>query len=297
MKKIALRISLVFFQLTIAISFNIAQNYSSTSQEETGVAMYYADYLNGQSTALGEIYNKYELTCSHKYHPKGTLLKVTRLDNNKTVTVRVNDRGTFDGNVIIDLSWAAALDLDLIKLGKAWVKVEVAGYSNLNPAKTASEQSTQPGLSNYDAPQNNPQLTVKGLYNDYYKNNNNTTNPNNTSNKPTWNNLTVKDPYATTTPPSYDTQTRSTSATTALSSGYGIQIGSYTVYDNAERLVENMRNAGVNNTYVKESYGSNGTLLYRVVIGSFSSRADATSYLQRLRTSYVADGIVVTLGK
>lgn len=300
MKNVVIRNSLILLAFAINSNSAFAQNTASASQEgETGIAMYYADYLHGQSTALGEIYNKYELTCSHMYHPKGTLLKVTRLDNNKTVTVRVNDRGNFQNNVIIDLSWAAAMELDLIKLGKAWVKVENAGYSNLNPVNPNREVLSDRGVSSYDYNNptlNNSQLTTKsGYINDYYRSNTTTTSD---PNKPTWDNLTAKNPYATSNPQSYETTARSAAmSSTALNSGYGIQVGSYTVYDNAERQVENLRNSGVSNTYIKESYSSSGAMLYRVVIGSFTSRADATSFLQRLRTSYIADGIVMSLSK
>ncbi len=298
MKKNQIHISFILFQLILVSLPLISQNYisgSSGQTVETGIAMYYADYLHGQSTALGEIYNKYELTCSHMYHPKGTLLKVTRLDNNKSVTVRVNDRGNFQNDVIIDLSWAAAMDLDLIKVGKAWVNVEVAGYSNLNPLNPNREQLVERSVDSYDFQPNTSgsQFTTKGVYSDPYRAST-TTDPN----KPTWDNLTPRSPSATTsTPPSYDTYATRSATGAALSSGYGIQVGSYTVYDNAERMVDNIRNAGVSNTYIKESYSASGSVLYRVVIGSFGSRADATSYLQRLRNAYIADGIVITLGK
>lgn len=139
--------------------------------------------------------------------------------------------------------------------------------------------------------------TKSGYINDYYRSNTTTTSD---PNKPTWDNLTAKSPYATSNPQSYETTTRNAAAamtSSGLTSGYGIQVGSYTVYDNAERMVENLRNSGVSNTYIKESYSSSGAMLYRVVIGSFSSRADATSFLQRLRTSYIADGIVMSLSK
>lgn len=127
-----------------------AQNYTPYNQPayntynqqptvESGTAVYYADYLHGQSTAMGEIYSKYELTASHRYHPKGTLLKVTRIDNGKSVTVRVNDKGTFSGDVVISLSTAAAMQLELLKTGKSAVTVEMVGTSSLNPVNPNRE--------------------------------------------------------------------------------------------------------------------------------------------------------------
>ncbi len=295
--------------LLLLSGFLQAQNYSNNPQAETGIAMFYADYLHGQSTAMGEIYNKYELTCSHPTQPKGTLLRVTRLDNNRSVTVRVNDRGTFDGNVIIDLSWAAAMELDLIKTGKAWVQVEAVGYSNLNPVNRNRAELTERSVSSYDyMPQQpatsttNSQLTPKsGTYiSDYYRNNQPVTDTRSTTSTAqgatfNWDNATIKSPT------NYDNTARSVTTTTAATAaprtGYGIQVGSYTVSDNAERQMQSLRNAGVANTYVRESYGASGSLLYRVVIGSFGSRAEATEYLGRLRSGYIADGIVVDLSR
>lgn len=111
-------------------------NYGQTNNQgqlEEGYAVFYADYLHGQSTALGEIYNKYELTCAHKTLPLGTLLKVSRLDNGQSVTVRVNDRGPYDEGVVVDLSWAAANKIGLIRSGRTRVRIQPVGHSNSNP--------------------------------------------------------------------------------------------------------------------------------------------------------------------
>ena len=63
--------------------------------DEFGIASYYSDLFQGKPTASGELYDKAQLTAAHKTLPFGTLVKVTRLDNNKSVQVRVNDRGPF----------------------------------------------------------------------------------------------------------------------------------------------------------------------------------------------------------
>lgn len=94
-------------------------------KQEVGKAGYYADSLHGRKTASGEKYDKYEFTCAHKTLAFGTKVRVTRLDNKKSVVVRVNDRGPFVEGYITDLSRAAAEALDMIKIGITQVKLEI----------------------------------------------------------------------------------------------------------------------------------------------------------------------------
>ena len=92
---------------------------------EKGMASYYADALNGNSTASGEPYDKDDLTAAHRTLEFGTLVKVTNLDNGKSVTVRINDRGPHTKDRIIDVSGAAAAKLGLLDSGTAKVSLEV----------------------------------------------------------------------------------------------------------------------------------------------------------------------------
>ena len=98
---------------------------SSAFAAEEGVASYYADSLHGNPTASGEPYDKDALTAAHPKLEFGTKVRVTNLDNGKSTIVRINDRGPFHGNRIIDLSYAAAVKLDFHKQGTANVRVEV----------------------------------------------------------------------------------------------------------------------------------------------------------------------------
>lgn len=96
------------------------------AQVQYGEASYYADkYHLSSPTASGELYDKYKFTAAHRTLDFGTILKVTNLTNNRTVTVRVNDRGPYKKGRIIDLSRAAAEQVDLIQAGLAKVKIEV----------------------------------------------------------------------------------------------------------------------------------------------------------------------------
>lgn len=296
---------IVAFLLIANLTFGQYYNSRTAANDnaEVGYAMYYADYLHGQSTALGEIYNKYELTAAHMTHPKGTLLRVTRLDNGESVTVRVNDRGNFGDKLIVDLSWAAAMQLDMIKEGKVMVRAEVVGQSNTNPSASNIRATTDPATDRNDNQptfDNNRFTTKSGQTSaenfNYYPGSTTRSRSINTAPRTTVSgDLRARSPYAD-QPNTYDTYSRrSAYATTSLNSGYGVQVGSYSVYDNAERQVKKLREEGVSNTYIREGY-SGGKRLYRVVIGSFSSRDSAADYLQRLRNNYLADGIVVNLG-
>lgn len=92
---------------------------------ETGYASWYGKKYHGNKTSIGEIYNMYEMTGAHTTLPLPCYVKVTNLTNKKSVIIRVNDRGPFVKNRIIDLSYAAAHRLDIIEKGSELVKVEL----------------------------------------------------------------------------------------------------------------------------------------------------------------------------
>jgi rare lipoprotein A len=92
---------------------------------EQGVASWYGLKFHGELTSNGEIYNMYAMSAAHKTLPLPAYLKVTNLENNRTIVVRVNDRGPFHGDRIIDLSYAAAKKLGYDKKGTAMVRLEL----------------------------------------------------------------------------------------------------------------------------------------------------------------------------
>jgi rare lipoprotein A len=91
----------------------------------SGTASYYADKFHGRKTANGEIFNMHDLTAAHKTLPFGTIVKVTNLKNNKSVKLRINDRGPFVKDRIIDVSLAAAKELDMLGTGTAEVRIDI----------------------------------------------------------------------------------------------------------------------------------------------------------------------------
>lgn len=97
--------------------------WQSQAQEE-GLASYYHERFHGRRTASGEIHRKDELVAAHRTYPFGTFLRVTNLKNMKSVVVCVTDRGPRKKKRIIDLSEAAAKELDFIKEGITRVRIE-----------------------------------------------------------------------------------------------------------------------------------------------------------------------------
>lgn len=92
---------------------------------QIGVASWYGPGFHGRRTANGEVYDQYGLTAAHRTLPHGTWVEVTNLANDRSVRVRINDRGPYVDDRVIDLSYTAAQRLDMVRSGIAPVRVEV----------------------------------------------------------------------------------------------------------------------------------------------------------------------------
>ena len=118
---------------------------SSVGYKDRGIASWYGKKFHGRQTSNGERYDMYRLTAAHKTLPLPTNVRVTNLNNGRSVVVRVNDRGPFVGNRLIDLSYEAARQLDMIDVGTALVEIEAleAGYTDAitDVAPAAAENS------------------------------------------------------------------------------------------------------------------------------------------------------------
>jgi len=97
---------------------------SSKGYIEKGIASWYGTKFHGRRTSSGETYDMYAMTAAHKSLPLPTYVKVTNLSNDKFIVVKVNDRGPFHENRIIDLSYTAAIKLDIIQKGTGLVEVK-----------------------------------------------------------------------------------------------------------------------------------------------------------------------------
>ena len=96
---------------------------SSAGFTERGIASWYGSKFHGKRTSSGETYDMYAMTAAHKTLPLPTYLQVRNLENGRSIVVRVNDRGPFHANRVVDLSYVAALKLDVVKKGTALVEI------------------------------------------------------------------------------------------------------------------------------------------------------------------------------
>ncbi|MGH6636726.1 MAG: septal ring lytic transglycosylase RlpA family protein [Gammaproteobacteria bacterium] len=108
---------------------------SSQGFVETGVASWYGSKFHGRRTSSGEIYDMYRMTAAHKHLPLPTYVKVTNLFNGRSALMKVNDRGPFIPGRVIDLSYAAALTLDIAAEGIAPVKIQALDFESNKSAK------------------------------------------------------------------------------------------------------------------------------------------------------------------
>ena len=121
------RAIVVMLALSVAIGCCTGRSHKLKRGVQYGLATWYGGEFHGRRTASGEKYNMFAMTAAHKTLPFNTWVRVTNLENGKSVVVRINDRGPFKHKRerIIDLSLAAARKLDMLEAGSAEVKLEV----------------------------------------------------------------------------------------------------------------------------------------------------------------------------
>ena len=130
---------------------------SGAPTAQTGLASYYGERYQGRTTASGEIFDMNKLTAAHRSLPFGVVVRVTNPANNRSVVVRINDRGPYVGDRIIDLSLAAARQLDMVVVGVTQVRMErvdakgppVAGVSRAGDELSLARllPNDEPGLA------------------------------------------------------------------------------------------------------------------------------------------------------
>ena len=113
---------------------NTSKKHNSTSLKKStvkqgevirGVSSWYGPNFHGKLTANGEVYDQYGVTAAHKTLPLGTVARVTNIDNGKSIILRINDRGPYVGDRILDCSYGAAIKLGFKDLGTANVEVKI----------------------------------------------------------------------------------------------------------------------------------------------------------------------------
>lgn len=112
-------------KLLLFLVLLIGQNTYQFDEEQRGEASYYASKFEGRLTANGEVFSNDSLTAAHRSLPFGTYVKVTNLSNEKTIVVRINDRGPFIEGRIIDVTQKVARELDFYNQGITQVQLRV----------------------------------------------------------------------------------------------------------------------------------------------------------------------------
>lgn len=210
----------------------VAQQRSETTTfSQRGLASWYGAEFEGKPTASGEIFRSNLFTAAHRSLPFGTQLKVTNLSNGKSVVVRVNDRGPFVENRIIDLSRAAASTLDMIHQGTTEVLIEViAAGETTQSIGAAPPQEKSPTNRSLETGNPGTAISEKGSGG------------------------------MVQTIPSSSGLSSSSNRNAGITSTYRIQIASFRVMKNALSLYNDLKNKGFAVAY--EEYQG----LYRIVI-------------------------------
>ncbi len=126
-----------------------------TPYKERGVASWYGKRYHGQKTSSGEVYDMYSMTGAHTTLPLPSYARVTNTDNGRSVIVRINDRGPFHSDRLIDLSYAAAYKLRLLEKGSGIVEVEAINASSMikTPVSSSPPPSSTPVVVASASPQ------------------------------------------------------------------------------------------------------------------------------------------------
>jgi rare lipoprotein A len=287
--------------------------------EEFGLASYYSDLFHGKPTASGELYDKAKLTCAHKTLPFGTMVKVTRLDNNKSVQVRVTDRGPFISGRVVELSKAAAERIDLVKDGSARVKIEVVGEKGKDDVATVASPAEKP--KSYE--ETTPAVKSESETTSAAKPETTTEKPK--ANKPattkpeekttTTEKIAInKKPEATPKETTAKGQPASTSSAVLVKSadyqtydlfqielkrpekkGFGVQVAALASQDALFKKLADLQGDWFSTILVSVQTGKKNEMLYKVVLGTFETEAEANIYKANLKKNKKIDGFVVDL--
>lgn len=275
---------------------------------QIGMASYYSDEFHGALTASGERYNKTAMTAGHKELPFGSYARVTRLDNNKSVVVRINDRGPFYEGMVVDLSAAAARKLNIQQEGKVEVRVDVVekpSSADKAEASVAPPKATPPPQPKPKEVNKKPEPKVEKK----------PTPPPAPKKKPTPKPQPKPIPKADpkperfvpkSVPSNYDVVTNKNYKTYDLykidlyrpkKRGYGVQVASLSSYENAIKHVADLQGKWFENILLSIEPGLNGQDKYKIILGPFDSRDSANNYKNSVKKRYKISGFVVDLSE
>lgn len=253
---------MITFRFLIAIFLLAFSTNSSVAQiTEIGLASFYADKFDGRITASGETFDQNKLTAAHRTFPFGTVVKITNKENNKTVTVTINDRGPFVKDRVIDLSMAAAKKLEFTQKGTAQVKVEVV---SLGKSEAATNSYPKPSAQQSAA----------------------TTTPAQTVVTPSAAATVTTSPNENAVFEYYKLQSEFITPT-----GFGIQIASYQEASNLMKRCDEIRKE-VRKDVIIQVGENDGNKVYRIIIGTFETREAATEFNNSLKKSFEGSFVI-----
>jgi rare lipoprotein A len=305
----------IFFLNFLFASSLLAQD------EEFGLASYYSDLFHGKATASGEPYDKNKYTCAHKTHPFGTMLKVTRLDNNKTVQVRVTDRGPFISGRVVEISRASADAIGLVQDGSARVKVEVAQEAKPVEAITDAPKSVTEKSSNTEEkpkPAEKDAVAVKEEEKSKKPEVKPTAEPavkpkeaaKDTKAVPVNEKPSAKDAKKTEKTSAKGTDNKAVLVKGSqyetydlfeielkkpAKKGYGVQVAVLSTQDALFKKIADLQEDWFEKILVSVQKGAKGETAYKVILGSFETEKEASSYKNSLKKNKKMDGFVVDL--
>ena len=248
---------------------------------ETGVASWYGPGFHGKSTANGERYDQQDRTAAHRTLQLPSIVRVTNLDNGLSTVVRINDRGPYARNRVIDLSRAAAQELDMVRSGTARVRIDqLAAESQIvkdvavgggGPAEQR-DALAQAASGRRGAPASGPVTMAASAAPQQVQ--------------AGWG--APPSPSVQAAPPTISTVAAGSGAGTA--GGYYVQTGAFSTADNAERQRGAMRSYGV--TEISQA-SAGGRDVYRVRLGPYTTSDAAGIVADRLKRSGYGDARVV----
>lgn len=231
---------------------------------ERGIASWYGNPFHGRRTSSGEVYDMYRMTAAHKQLPLPTYVQIRNLDNGRTATVKVNDRGPFKDNRVIDLSYAAALKLGVVAKGTAFVEIRAVnarGEVSSAPARDVAAVSSPAPSSAARVPAAPAPAVVAGAP------------------------ARVAAPKSAAPAP--------VAPAPPLASGMYLQAGAYADRRNAEKLSRELAQAVTSRVEIRE-IKSNNKVFYRVQIGPLPSTDVADSAVTALEKLGITQHYFIT---
>ncbi len=237
-----------FAFVTMYVFGGFYTGYAQKTFRQRGIASYYIDRFDGRQTASGETFDNQDLVGSHKKLPFNSMVKVTNLANNRSVVVRINDRGPYAHGRIIDVSKAAARKIGLLSTGTAKVMIEAVGN---NGRITVTETPK------------NPQKSVVKVVNDPVKNISRASNESDYKVGNTYDHFGISQ-----TP-----------------RGYGIQVGYFAQLSSTKKYCREVKSAtNIDQIFIQVGWDNQKQRkIYRVLLGTFATKNTSSLTMRQIK--------------